>query len=90
LACDINWDEEALMSQFHWGLRDDVKDLLLSMPDPQTLNEAISQAVKCDNWLFQRRQDQHSWNAPKYSYSHSTTSTIISNSHSGTEICKLM
>jgi hypothetical protein len=58
LACDINWDEEALMSQFYWGLRDDVKDLLLSLPDPQTLNEAISQAVKCDNRLFQRRQDQ--------------------------------
>jgi hypothetical protein len=43
------------MSQFHWGLRDDVKDLLLSMRDPQTLNEAISQAVKYDNWLFQCR-----------------------------------
>jgi hypothetical protein len=24
LACDINWDKEALMNQFHWGLRDDV------------------------------------------------------------------
>lgn len=60
LACDINLDEEALMSQFYWGLRDDVKDLLLSLPDPRTLNEAISQAVKCDNRLFQRRQDQRS------------------------------
>jgi hypothetical protein len=46
------------MNQFHWGLRDDVKDLLLSMPDPQTLNEAISQAMKYDNRLFQRLQDQ--------------------------------
>jgi hypothetical protein len=35
LACDINWDKEALMSQFHWGLREDVKDLLLSMPKKQ-------------------------------------------------------
>jgi hypothetical protein len=60
LASDINWDEEALMSQFYWGLRDDVKDLLLSLPDPRTLNEAISQAVRCDNRLFQRRQDQRS------------------------------
>jgi hypothetical protein len=58
LASDINWGEEALVSQFYWGLRDDVKDLLLTLPDPQTLNEAISQAVKCDNRLFQRRQDQ--------------------------------
>jgi hypothetical protein len=49
LACNINWDEETLMSQLHWGLRDNVKDLLLSMPHPQTLNEAISQAVKYDS-----------------------------------------
>jgi hypothetical protein len=41
--------------------------------------------VKCDNRLFQRRQDQRSWNAPKYSYSHSAVSTTISNSHSGAE-----
>ncbi len=59
------------MSQFHWGLRDDVKDLLLSFSDPQTLNEAISQVVKCDNRLFQRRQDQRSWVVP-------TTSTYSS------------
>ena len=58
LASDINWDEEALVNQFYWGLRDDVKDLLLTLPDLQTLNEAISQAVRCDNRLFQRRQDQ--------------------------------
>jgi hypothetical protein len=42
-----------------------VKDLLLSMSDLQTLNEAISQAVKCDNRLFQRRQDQRYWNSSK-------------------------
>ena len=48
------------MSQFYWGLRDDVKDLLLSFSDPQMLNEAISQAVKSDNRLFQRYQDQRS------------------------------
>jgi hypothetical protein len=45
------------MSQFHWGLRDNLKDLLLLVPDLQTFNEAISQAVKCDNQLFQHRQD---------------------------------
>jgi hypothetical protein len=38
LACDINWDKEALMSQLHWGLQDNVKDLLSSMPDPQIFN----------------------------------------------------
>jgi hypothetical protein len=41
--------------------------------------------VKCDNQLFQRRQDQHSWNSPKYSYSYSAASTTISSSQSGAE-----
>lgn len=87
LVCDINWDEEALMSQFHWGLRDDVKDLLLSLPDPQTLSEAISQAVKCDNRLFQRRQDQRSWNSskPYTTSSHTAASTKISSNNAGVE-----
>jgi hypothetical protein len=62
-----------------------VKDLLLSMPDSQTFNEAISQVVKCDHRLFQRPQDQRSWNLPKHSYSHSAALTTISNPHSGAE-----
>ena len=62
-----------------------MKDLLLSMPDLQTLNEAISQAMKCNNQFFQRPQDQCSWNLSKYSYSHSASSTIVSSSHFGAE-----
>ena len=34
LACNINWDEETLMSEFNWSLHDDVNNLLLSMSDP--------------------------------------------------------
>ena len=83
LASDINWGEEALVSQFYWGLRDDVKDLLLSLPDPQTLNEAISQAIKCDNRLFQRRQDQRSRHqTTRYN---TTIPTNNSSSHSEVE-----
>ena len=58
LVCDINWDEPALISQFYSGLQDGVKDLLLTLSDPLTLDEAINQAVKCDNRLFERRQDK--------------------------------
>jgi hypothetical protein len=42
LACDIDWDNNALISVFRWGLRDDVKYLLLNLPDPLTLTEAIT------------------------------------------------
>jgi hypothetical protein len=53
LAGDLSWDDEALIDQFRYGLQDDVKDLLLTMEDPDNLNEAIMQAVKCDNCLFE-------------------------------------
>ena len=56
IASDIPWDEQALMDQFCFGLRSDVKDLLLTFPkDPRSLIEAISQAIRCDNRLFERR-----------------------------------
>ena len=55
LACDLSWDNAALIDQFRHGLQDEVKDLLLTMEDPKDLNEAISQAVRCDNRLFEQR-----------------------------------
>ena len=57
LSCDLAWNDEALISQFRTGLRSDVKDLLLTLPDPDTLTEAIAQAVRCDNRLFERRSE---------------------------------
>jgi hypothetical protein len=42
------------MSQFQFGLRGDVKDLMLTMLNPTTLSQAIAQVVCCDNRLFQR------------------------------------
>ena len=67
------------MSQFYWNIRGDLKDLLLSFSDPQMLNEAISQAMKCDNRLFQRHQDQCSrQHTSRYG---TTMSTSNINSH---------
>ena len=75
LACDINWDEPTLISQFYSGLQDGVKDLLLTLPDPLILNEAINKAVKCDNRLFECRQDKRIWTTPHQSSEYSTSST---------------
>jgi hypothetical protein len=55
LACDVNWGEAALIDQFRCGLRDDVQDLLLTLADPSSFSEAITQAIQCDNRLFERR-----------------------------------
>jgi len=58
LACDVNWGEAALIDQFRCGLRDDVQDLLLTLADPSSFNEAITQAIRCNNRLFERRQEK--------------------------------
>ena len=36
LAIDIPWDDQALTEQFRYGLRNDVKDLLLTFPKNQS------------------------------------------------------
>ena len=75
LACDINWNEPALITQFYFGLQDGVKNLLLTLLDPSTLDEAINQAVKCDNRLFERRQNKQIWTTPHQSSEYSNSFT---------------
>ena len=75
LACDINWDEPALISQFYSGLQNGVKDLLLTLSNPLALDEAIDQAVKCDNRLFERKQDKRIWTTPHQPSEYSASST---------------
>jgi hypothetical protein len=59
LACDISWGEAMLMSQFQFGLRGDVKDLLVTLLDPLTLSQAIAQVIWCDNKLCECQQERH-------------------------------
>jgi hypothetical protein len=47
-----------LIDQFCCGLRDDVQDLLLTLADPSSFSEVITQAIRCNNRLFERRQEK--------------------------------
>jgi hypothetical protein len=47
-----------LIDQFRCGLRDDVQDLLLTLANPSSFNEVITQVIRCDNHLFERRQEK--------------------------------
>ncbi|CAG8780078.1 2024_t:CDS:2 [Cetraspora pellucida] len=58
IASDLDWSEAALIDRFRTGLKNDVKDLLLTLEDPTSLNDAISKAVRCNNRLFERRQER--------------------------------
>jgi len=57
-ACDVNWGEAALIDQFHYGLRDDVQDLLLTLADPSSFSEVTTQAIRYNNRLFECRQEK--------------------------------
>ena len=58
LACDVQWDGQALCDHFRRGLRSEIKNLLLNFPEPTSLSQAITQAVSCDNRLFELRQEE--------------------------------
>ena len=58
IAGDLEWGEVALVDQFRAGFRGDVKDLLLTMKDPTSSNDAVTKAVRGDNRLFERRQER--------------------------------
>ena len=75
LTFDINWDELALISQFYFGLQDGVKDLLLTLPSLSTLDKVINQAMKCENRLFERRQDKQVWTTTHQPSEYSASST---------------
>lgn len=66
LATDIKWDDAALVSQFLYGLQYEVKKLMLNLPDPQTLSQAIDFAVKCDNRLFEFRSESRTSGPQRY------------------------
>ncbi len=56
LACDLDWNDTALITMFRWGFRNDIKTLLLNLPKPTILSEAITQVIDYDNWLFEQQQ----------------------------------
>jgi hypothetical protein len=54
------------MELFRYGLRNDVKDLLLTFhEEPKLLTEAISRVVRCDNRLFERRSERQKFLRPR-------------------------
>ena len=83
LAMDTKWDDAALISQFLYGLQYEVKKLMLNLPDPQTLSQAIDFAVKCDNRLFEFRSESRTREPQRY-YSMATSSSLP-NVHSEVE-----
>jgi hypothetical protein len=58
IVSKLNWEDDALMTWFYRGLRDEVKDELAREDRPDQLHEYITRAVKIDNRLYERRQEK--------------------------------
>lgn len=58
ICSDLDWGEGAFVDQFRYGLREDVKDLMLTMAIPTTLYDAIAAAIRCDNRLNERKRER--------------------------------
>lgn len=57
LSAVSGWNEPALVSAFHHGLSDPVKDGLASVDCPSSLESLIAHAIRLDNRLRERRRD---------------------------------
>ena len=59
------WDDIALKASFYSGLKDDVKDKLVRVDLPDTLDELMNMVIKINGRLYERRQEkQHKGERP--------------------------
>jgi Retrotransposon gag protein len=58
LAADLDYNESTLIFQFQSGLNNDIKDMLLHFDHPSDLSSCVDMAIRCDNRLYERRQDR--------------------------------
>jgi hypothetical protein len=56
LASDLNWNDDALISQFMSGLNEELNDFLVHYDLPETVGEMVNLAIKCDNRIFERKK----------------------------------
>lgn len=59
-------DQVALIDLYSNGLKENVKDLLLNFPKPTTVHELQSNAIDCDERLYQRELTRRSNIKPTY------------------------
>lgn len=82
------WDDASKKSRFREGLRDDVLDLLLTIPASklESFEGFVNEAISCDDRLFERRQDKARRlrdtrpSAPAQAPTSAKTSSAVSNS----------
>uniref|UniRef100_A0A8H7TT06 CCHC-type domain-containing protein n=1 Tax=Bionectria ochroleuca TaxID=29856 RepID=A0A8H7TT06_BIOOC len=72
VASRLDWDDAPLKTAFYDGLKEEVKDRLFELDEPEDLSEYMATAVRIDNRLFERKQQKggkrSGWNYVKTNY----------------------
>ena len=64
LAYTIKWDDAAFASKFYEKLKNKVKDAMVAMDKPKSLENMINIAVKIDDRQHNRFVDKKTWSKP--------------------------
>lgn len=54
LAVEAGWNEESLQAVFHQGLSEQIKDELISYPEPSDLDKLVALSIRIDNRCRER------------------------------------
>ena len=64
LAYIIRWDDAALASKFYEKLKNKVKDAMVAMDKPESLENMINTAVKINDRQHDKFVDRKTWSKP--------------------------
>jgi len=53
IATLTEWDDEALTSQYYWGLKDTIKDEIVRMNRSENLQKMIDAFINIDSWQWE-------------------------------------
>ena len=58
LSVESGWNEESLQAAFYQGLSEQLKDELISYPEPSDLDSLVTLAIRVDNRVRERRREK--------------------------------
>jgi len=61
IAALMNWDNDALISQYYWGLNETIKDEIVKMDQPEELQNIINIFININScqWKQQMKRTEH-------------------------------
>ncbi len=65
IAALMDWDDDALVSQYYWGLNETIKDEIARMDRPEELQDMIDTFINIDSRQWERRMKRTGHYTPK-------------------------